>query len=190
MNPPEHDRRVNGPSITTEQLEFFANLEAEAVDRVEKRYVKRDRRWRIGATAGFLILLGGVGYAIQGKTDDATLTGRDHRICERLNIVRAQSNVSDSVSFNILSISGRREKALIKGDPRNAALHRQSFKVLTGQAGKLTVTDLTDCDAALDPKYNYPLAGPIGDPAKGKLSPEAKEILDRSLRLVEKSKKG
>lgn len=131
-----------------------------------------------GPLVAFILLFVATLYIFAGDQTNA---------CNRLNIVRAQSNIGNSVSFNILSNSGRREQALAKSSrtPEMAKIHRESADGLLGQAQRLTVTALTDCGNALNPRYNYPLAGPIGDPADGTLAPEAAKIIRESEAAVE-----
>lgn len=135
------------------------------------------RRYAIGATLAFLLLLGGISLA--GKAWLSELESGLKGSCDRVNVLRAQSNLSDTVSFMVLSDAtkearrvGREEKA-------------DSFAL---QAGSLTVTELTDCDVAVGNPEDYvtPIAGPIGDPGTGKLSPGVKEIIDASARLIER----
>lgn len=179
---PAEDRRKNPPSLTEEQLKLISYETTRAARKVLHRYTR-------SALIGFFILLAGVGFALSQTAGLNDLEKRDVRLCERLNIVRAQSNVSDSVSFAILSNSGRREFALAKGDPDNAKLHADSAEELFAQAQKLTVIDLTDCQKALDPKYDYPLAGPIGNPRTGEYAPGVQAVLDKSVELQRQAHK-
>src|SRR3954467_3667283 len=93
------------PELSDEQIHFIADTTERATKKAVRSYTRR-------ALIGFLILLlGGIGFGI---AQIQAINGRTERSCERLNIVRAQSNVSDSVSFYILSGSAIREEALAK----------------------------------------------------------------------------
>lgn len=142
---------------------------------------------------GYIILAIGVGYAIHSSHNSAiseglrTIHSANIQSCQRVNVLRAQSNLSDSVSFTILSISARREFALAHKDlPKTRQTHLKSAKLLSVQARKLNVTKLTNCNLAVNhpQAYRYPLAGPLGNPLNGKLYPQIREILQDSEHYV------
>lgn len=167
--------------LTEQQLEWISEQTRRAAGRAV-------RKWARGAVVGFLILCVGSGVAISRTAGIDDLNARSHQVCERLNIVRAQSNVSDSVSFNILSQSARREDVLADLDT-NRGIHRESATTLAREAGRLTVTDLTDCDAAQHPDYDYPVAGPVGDPTTGELNVGVATIVAESEALLRRVKR-
>lgn len=98
--------------------------------------------------------------------------------CERVNVVRAQSNLSNSVSFDILS-----------GAIRRPGVDPQIVKSYPAEVTKLKVTKLTDCVRAVDtfPRshYRYPRPVLIGNPVTGKIAPGVPAILRQSIRRLE-----
>jgi hypothetical protein len=140
------------------------------------------RKYVRGATIGFLVMLSSVGYALSTKPDYGTLRSGLVSSCNRVNVLRAQSNLSDTVSFKILASATQRERALVKGDPENAKIHRRNAVELGAQLEQLAITKLTDCGPAVnDPNhYVYPIAVPIGDPDTGKLKPGVEKIVAQS----------
>lgn len=164
-------------AMTQEQLEWIE----EATHRAVRKALKRQA---IGAAIGFLVLFGGAFGATRAtlNTVHEGLVGS----CNRVNVLRAQSNLSDTVSFNILSLSGRREHALVKLDSTAAKEHRQSAEGLFDQARSLTVTGITNCEEAVDhpAAYRPPIATPLGVPETGKLSPGVAKILADSKKLL------
>lgn len=152
------------------------------------RYVTHQefRRYVRGSMAAFVVMLASVGYVLSTKPDTGALRAGLVSSCERVNILRAQSNISDSVSFEILSLSGKREAALGKPGKPDAKLHKDSATLLFGQADKLTITGLTNCKLAVDSArtYKFPVASPIGVPETGDKMPMVDEIIEDSRRLL------
>jgi hypothetical protein len=143
-----------------------------------------------GAVVGFLLLFGGVGYAIHGKTDGPTLKAGLDNACQRVNILRAQSNVSDLVSFNILALSARREMELAEApaaaEAGTRSIHKRSAALLAAEANKLTITGLTNCPLAVNrPKtYRFPIANPVGDANTGQTTAKVRTIISDSRELL------
>lgn len=92
------------------------------------------------------------------KLEQAQLT-----ICARLNIVRAQSNITDLATWRVLSLTVQR-------NPK--------AKRLVQYADDMTVIRLTDCQAAVKRPGKIPAALPqtIGDARTGKLLPTTQRI--------------
>lgn len=180
---------VPHPQMTEEQVAFFAELQEQAVRRSERRIERKNRNSRRRFLIGYLALgLGTVFAANQSaNSQHAGLVSS----CQRVQILRAQSNISDAVSFRILSISAQRERQLAKTDNRSTRkAHTRSARLLEAQAGQLTITGLTNCPKAVDEAttYKFPVASPVGNPRKGKLSPDAKRILIQSQALLERER--
>lgn len=166
------------PPMTHDQLAWIEESQRRGV----KKALKKQARV---AAVGFVLLFGGLFVAGKAWTD--TLHDGLVGSCDRVNVLRAQSNGSDLVSFRILSLSGQREASLAEGSKDSESkTHSDSAKALFGQAKLLTVTQLTDCERAVDhPKsYDTPIAGPIGDPATGELNQGVKRALDASAALL------
>lgn len=164
--------------MSEEQLEWISDSTERAAKRALRRYVRR-------SAAGFVVVIVGLAFA-----GNAYLHELEHgltRTCERVNLLRAQSNTSDAVSFQILSISAQREAKLAKTEPINRKTHKQSADVLAQQALNLTVTGFTDCEQAVGAPDSYaqPIANPIGEPTTGKLNTGVSTILRRSHALLE-----
>lgn len=164
--------------LTEEQLAFMTEQTRHAAS---KGVASGLKRWSIGAAVVYVVIVGAVWLALKDGQDSlrAGLQGS----CERVNVLRAQSNGSDLVSFKILSISGQRESALAKTTTGvESKTHRISAFGLWDQATHLRVTKLTDCRHAVDDPAHYktPVAGPIGDPHTGELSPGVKKVVDAS----------
>ena len=184
------------PPLSEEQVLYFARLQEESTNRAVKRATRRTMR---SALVGFLILLVGVlGYSIAAqdaldskftqanKTTAAGLT----QSCKRVNILRAQSNLSDYVIWDILTASARRERFLAKNDvPGNKDAHLTSAVVFEQNAGKLTVTALTNCAKAVrvPDSYPYPEAGPLGDVKSGELTDNVQKIIEDSQGAVDRN---
>lgn len=178
-NPTLPERRAN-PPLTEEQVAFFTSQTNRAVKKALRGYVR-------SALVGFAILLFGVGYAIQGKSTTSELRAGLLSSCARVNILRAQSNTSDNVSFKILALSAQRERSLatLSHGPEHAT-HVKSARLLSDQAAHLTITGLTDCKQAVDNAENYafPVANPVGNPISGKTTVTAQRIIDKSQSLL------
>lgn len=144
------------------------------------------RRWRRGALAGFLALTLGIGAALTTKPDTGALRAGLISSCQRVNILRAQSNMSDLVSFRILSLSAQREMKLSKGDPKNKRIHRNNATSLRIEAQRLTITALTECEPAVDDAkaYKFPIASSIGNVETGTVDPIVQLIVKDSERLL------
>lgn len=173
------------PPVTDEQLRWFENAQARAVRTAVRRVTRR-------TLAAFVavVLTGGLASALStgasfDKVEQGQLTS-----CQRLNTVRAQSNLDSAVIFDVLSVSARRENALVKGDPKNARAHGKSAKLLIDQARRVTVVSLTDCPGAVkDPKrYKPGVPTTLGNPLKDDTAPEVQDILDESDRAVRQNK--
>lgn len=173
------------PVMTQEQIDYFAALNEESSRRASRR------TWRNSIAGYLMILAGAVAFSLltinalsdSTHSTDAKLRAASVSSCERVNILRAQSNISDAVVFDILSASGRRELALAKTDTEaSRKVHEQSAEIVFRAADKLTVTPLTDCKQAVDDAaiYKFPLAGPIGNARTGKLGPKAQQVVDSS----------
>lgn len=160
--------------LTEDQLDYLS----EQTDRAARHAV---RRFALKAAIAYLVVLGGVFVALQAQSQ--TLEDASMGSCHRVNVLRAQSNASDLVSFNILSLSGQREKMLAEqAGAGERQTHLASADALFEQAKKLTVTELTDCAQAVahPTEYVNPIAGPIGDPSTGELSPDVEKIANAS----------
>lgn len=152
---------------------------------------RRDfRRYIVGALIGYLLLASGVGVALHDtaaqKADVALVRSGLVQTCERVQVLRAQSNVSDSIVYTILSTSAKRELALAKADPQNRSTHLTSGRTLATQAARTTVTPLTDCKQAVgNPRhYVYPVAESLGDPDTGAITPEARKVVALSEKYI------
>lgn len=174
------------PPLTEDQLAFMTEQTRLAASAGIARALKR---WAVGATIAYLVLLGGVFIALFGQ-QQRLQEGLDGS-CDRVNVLRAQSNSSDLVSFRILSYSGQREARLARlTTGEEAEAHRSSAQALFLQAQKLTVTALTDCKEAVQHPQTFktPIAGSIGDPTTGKLNGGIQEIVDDSQSYVRDGK--
>lgn len=190
--------------IDTQRQEELAHLEQAARIYARHEADSRLKRYMRSSLAGFVVLAAGLALAIHGNAEVAheakqasaaaattkSLKSAAFSECKRVNILRAQSNVSNDVSFVILSASAQRELTLAKKPP-SSAVHRRSGLVLASQAARLKVTRLTDCARAVNQAtdYKFPLAGPIGDALTGKQHKGVKDILVESERVVNKNSK-
>lgn len=150
--------------------------------------IKAIRGYIGGVLVAFLILAGGGGYGVYSSDINQThqLRAAAQGSCQRVNVLRAQSNLSDSVSFVILAQAGIREAALAQQGGKNAQLHAQSAMTFRAQVGRLRITAITDCNQAVDHPLTYrtPAAGPLGNPYTGQLNPHVSGILKQSAALV------
>ena len=167
-----------GDPLTEDQRTFLG----AQIERAVRRYVR-------AATVGFLILAAGIGISLSTKSDGAEtaqlaqrLETASYAFCRRLNSEAAKTNLSDSVSFKILSLSSRRETALAEGQRSSPEIHARASRLMAAEGRKLGVTPLTDCDAAVGDPVGYvnPEVGPIGNPATGEIHDDAQKILDES----------
>lgn len=126
------------------------------------------------------------------RRDDERQRRAAYSTCERVNLLRAQSNLSDNVIFEILSISAQQQAKLAKAEPKTREIHQKAADLLASEAKKVTVTALTDCDRAIgDPlRYRLSLPRPIGDPMTGELYPEVQAAVDASRRIIAKRNYG
>ncbi len=127
-------------------------------------------------------------YAYTGAVDDNLRAGL-RSSCERVNVLRAQSNLSDYVQWQTVANGAARERSLIKTDTqKNREAHMNSAASLEEQAGNLTVTGLTDCDEAVDSADSYviPTANPIGDSRNIEVYPQIERIIDESRGLLQR----
>lgn len=164
--------------LTEEQLAFMTEQTRRAANKGVARGL---RRWAFGATITYVVVLAAVAWGLKDGQD--SLREGLQGSCERVNVLRSQSNGSDLVSFKILSLSGQRESALAKTGPKSEAkTHRDSATGLWAQATHLRVTKITDCVHAVDDPAHYktPVAGPIGDPKTGELYSGVKQVLKDS----------
>ncbi len=170
------ERRAVEP-LTEDQLAWISDQTEHAAHSAVNRSL---RKWAFGAGIAYVLILVALFLALKDGQNNLKdgLTGS----CDRVNVLRAQSNGSDLVSFKILSLSGQREAALAKTDTENAKTHLDSAKGLWEQARNLNVTKLTDCDQAVKhpDKYVAPVAGPIGAPETGETWPGVQKLLDQS----------
>lgn len=161
--------------LTEEQLALISAETEHAVHSGLKRWSRR----AAGAYVLLLVALVFIGRGYIERLHDG-LAGS----CHRVNVLRAQSNASDYVSFKILSLSGQREAALAKTSksPAVAHVHNKSAQGLWDQARNLTVTQMTDCEQAIEhpDSYKTPVAGPIGSPESGTTYPSVQKVLDQS----------
>lgn len=112
------------------------------------------------------------GLFVYSRDQNEKLTSAQLTICDRLNIVRAQSNISDLASWRVLS-------ATIQANPDRA------IRFAT-QANDMTVIPLTNCKRAVSDPGHFPAALPqrIGDPETGELRPQTHEIEAMSRRIT------
>lgn len=135
---------------------------------------------------GYLILTGGIILALGISNHATQIRLHDGLVgsCVRVNVLRAQSNLSDAVEFNVLSATVKRELILKKTAhiPQTRQAHNLSVKLIAAQANKINLTELTDCNQAVNhpDSYKAPVAGPLGNVKTGKLNPETAGILQRS----------
>lgn len=134
---------------------------------------------------GYLILTIGILLAVYIYTNSVNDNLRDglQSSCQRVNILRAQSNLSDAVTWTILASAAKREQSLIYKDKDAAEEHKNSAQSLTNQTDNLTVTGMTDCKSAIErPRtYNVPKAVRIGNVRTIEISPEARKIIKASM---------
>lgn len=150
--------------MTQEQLELVGRETGHAAGKVLKKYVA-------GALVAYIVLLGGL-FGVVKASQDVLHEGLKGS-CYRVNVLRAQSNASDVVSFKILSSSAIREAKLAKMGPASERkTHATSAHSLATEARTLTVTGITNCEQAVNDPEHYvtPVAGPIGEPTTGKLN--------------------
>jgi len=183
-----HERRSD-LSFSTAQLDYIDKHAQEVSKRSAKDAV---RAFFVRVAIGYAILVGGLVWAISDKPSVDRLNAASTGICNRLNDARAQSNVSDAVSFGILTSSAQRERALARtksADDRDPEIHTRSARALEAQAKRLTVIPLTDCSEAIqDPQgYRNPTAGPIGDVRTGEINPQSARIIEQSERRLSDS---
>jgi hypothetical protein len=106
---------------------------------------------------------------------DANNVDRDRAIvqCERVNVLRAQSNVTDVAVWRNFAAATKRELTLAeKGE--DVKVHRQSADDFVKNANDITVTPLTDCRRAIDQpgEFGAPAAAfPVGDARTGEERP-------------------
>lgn len=178
---------MNDSSHISEELSEFL---AAQVDRGVRKGL---RRYTSRALIGFLVLFAAALFGFHDVNKRAVeaerqAVARDHLVlrridtavfgsCRRVNILRAQSNLSDSVSFVVLANAGQ---AAEKNGNTEVA------KIYFMEASKLTVTPLTNCNTAVKTPtiYQLPKPGPIGDPKTGNLSPETDKIVRESTILA------
>lgn len=198
---PAEDRRLNPSPLTQAQLDWVTEQTQRAAEKAATQAAVDAAHYTVRRAARGYILLVIVLVLVSGLyTRHAANTEREGRrqavalttnaatgSCNRVNLLRAQSNLSDTVIFKILSESGRRERRLGQTDERaTRPAHRKSAEVLTGEARKVTITDLTNCKKAVqDPLgYDPPQASPLGDASTGELSETVKRVVRRSERLL------
>lgn len=127
-------------------------------------------------------------YQIQDATTDRLRSGLVSS-CERVNVLRAQSNLSDVTSFNVLSATIKQELVVLdkgKTTPATRIARRAAIEKFVKEANRLTVTGLTDCDRAVNnpESYDIPVADPIGDPLTGKIKDDTQQIIDQSEKFL------
>lgn len=150
------------------------------------------------ALIGFLILAVGLAFAFSAaSTADKNANialKRDVKrevavnSCQRVNLLRAQSNVSNDVSWTVLSVSTQRELALAQKGSQQRSIHKRSAMLLDRQAHRLDVTPLTDCAKAVavdrSHPYFFPGAHEIGNPATGVKDTEAQRTVHASEHFI------
>ncbi len=144
------------------------------------------RRYVWGCVVAFVVILLSAGYVLSTKADINSLGYVAIANCDRVNILRAQSNLNDLVSFNILSAAAQGEVAEIKRDPRNAAIHRATADRYTEEANTLTFAALTDCPRAIKSPNTAEgqITAQIGNAKTGEIRPDIRVIIRASQKLV------
>lgn len=130
----------------------------------------------------YLILGFGVAVALHNTASAPQLRGGLINSCERVNVLRAQSNLSNSVSFTVLSNAAIREIRLARTVPKTSKfykIHIKSADGLVQASRRLFITDLTDCTLAIKDGVKYPFhaSEPIGDARTGRLFKASDKIL-------------
>lgn len=107
--------------------------------------------------------------------------------CQRVNVLRAQSNLDSYVIFRVLTLSANRERELTQADIKTAKDSVRSADLLNEQANEVTITHLTNCDLAVNhtSSYTFPIAQPLGNPKTGEISPASQEIINMSRSVVQ-----
>lgn len=122
--------------------------------------------------AYLMILVGGLlAVTVYTTNQDAERRVGLIATCERVNVLRAQSNVTDIALWRVLASSYEREIALAdaKGD---TSIHKRAAADLKRYAGQIVVTAMTDCARAIDHPESYrpPVSGPVGNVMTGQLN--------------------
>jgi hypothetical protein len=91
------------------------------------------------------------------------ITEGEVRLCERLNVVRHQSNLGHWVQWLTLEQSVTRSRKLADAEPSSRAIRLKGAEESEALAVKLTWTQLTDCTQAVgNPKgYHAPAPQPF-----------------------------
>jgi hypothetical protein len=143
---------------------------------------------RYGNLIGYAIIVIVMALALYAYTSgqDTKLRGGLIRSCERVNVLRAQSNISDLAMWRNFSAAVQRERRLSKPGMPDADTHRRSANEISRNAQDITVTALTNCGLAIDnpARYETQLAGPIGDLSTGREFPEVRSIEEDSRDLI------
>lgn len=142
-------------------------------------------RWNI---IGYVILVIGLALALYTYTNTRTseLRTASFRSCERLNVVRAQSNLSDIAVWTILSGAYQREVSLSKSDTESREVHKRSASILLMNANRMTIIQLTSCRDAVDhpERVETVLPQAIGNIETGRLYDTSKDIESDSENLT------
>ena len=120
-------------------------------------------------------------------TTDKTAAAREGLIasCERVNTLRAQSNITDLSVWRNFSAAVQRETKLAKGP--DGELHQKSADEIAKNAEDIAVTPLTNCSQAVDHPTTYkpPRAGKIGNVRTGRQTLRVEGIELQSKQRVE-----
>lgn len=139
--------------------------------------------------AYLVVFVGGL-LAIFVYTNDQNAKDRAGLIaaCERVNTLRAQSNITDISVWRNFSAAVQREVKLATTGP-NADAHQESAAEIERNSKRIAVTGLTDCGKAIDNpgKYAPPLAGPIGNVRTGKENAEIASIEAQSRERISRA---
>lgn len=138
---------------------------------------------------GYIVLTIGILLAVFTYTDHVNDKLRDGLAssCERVNILRAQSNISDAVSWKTtISILQREQRLAHTDNPATRIAHEKSATSLSNQASLLTVTAITNCDKAVNSpaNYNFPNATKISAKNPTDMNPNVPKILSDSKKLL------
>lgn len=108
------------------------------------------------------------------------------RTCQRLQILRDQTNATMLTAYTIFHATERQENDLAKRDPENAVLHRELALAFRRSSRQLMVTGPTSCREAVDHADRYAAPAPefiFKDGLRVKIAQKrAKAIQDKARR--------
>src|SRR4051812_13947563 len=106
--------------------------------------------------AYLVVFVGGL-LAIFVYTNDQNAKDRAGLVaaCERVNTLRAQSNITDISVWRNFSAAAQRETKLANESGPSAAAHRESAAEIERNSQRIAVTGLTDCGKAIDNPGKY-----------------------------------